>query len=85
MNHGIKNKSDGTGLVSFRLPNELHAMALSKCREQDLSFSELMRRALGREIGGEALSGNGKPAKAVRAAGRAGADRDLSNSRRVAP
>lgn len=41
----FKNK-----LSAFRLPEELDAKAKEKCSYEDITFSQLMRRALRREL-----------------------------------
>jgi predicted HicB family RNase H-like nuclease len=38
---------------AFRLPSEMHRLAKEKARQEDITFSQLMRRALRREIGFE--------------------------------
>ena len=36
--------------VSFRLPADLQQLLLERARQQDLNFSQLVRRALRREV-----------------------------------
>jgi hypothetical protein len=39
-------------LAAFRMPKELRAKAKEKARRHDMTFSQLMRRALRNEIAG---------------------------------
>lgn len=41
----------GSVPVTFRLPREIQQRLLDKARREEMSFSELIRRALFREIG----------------------------------
>jgi hypothetical protein len=41
----------GSVPVTFRLPRNLQKLLLNKARRDEVSFSELVRRALRREIG----------------------------------
>jgi hypothetical protein len=45
------NLPKGSVPVTFRLPRDIQQLLLEKARREDLSFSELIRRALRREIG----------------------------------
>lgn len=48
-------------VAAFRLPTELRARAKQKARAEDLTFSQLVRRALRREIVAAGIPiGNGK-------------------------
>lgn len=40
---------DGT-IAAFRLPRSIHAQAREKCKTEDITFSQLMRRAIRREL-----------------------------------
>jgi Ribbon-helix-helix protein, copG family len=40
----------GSVPVTFRLPRDVQQLLLSKARREDMSFSEVIRRALRREI-----------------------------------
>lgn len=42
--------TDRSILAAVRLPDRLRALALKKAQEEDLTFSQLMRRALRREL-----------------------------------
>jgi hypothetical protein len=48
--------TDDSKLVAVRLPKILKKAAHQSCREQDLTLSQLMRRALRRELGVSASS-----------------------------
>ena len=50
-----------TELAAFRLPRVLRAQAARKARAEDLTFSQLMRRAIRQEL---SLTGSGSPALA---------------------
>jgi hypothetical protein len=41
----------GSVPVTFRLPRDIQQLLLDKARREDMSFAELIRRALRREIG----------------------------------
>jgi hypothetical protein len=41
----------GSVPVTFRLPQEVQQLLLDKARREQMSFSELIRRALQREVG----------------------------------
>ena len=41
----------GSVPVTFRLPRDIQQLLLDKARREDMSFPELIRRALRREIG----------------------------------
>jgi hypothetical protein len=45
------NLLKGSVPVTFRLPREVQQLLLDKARREKMSFPELIRRALGREIG----------------------------------
>jgi len=51
------NKEE-TELSAFRLPKILRAAARRKCSTEDITFSQLMRRALRRDLGIEDESSN---------------------------
>jgi hypothetical protein len=40
-----------TDLAAFRLPKALRSEARGKCEIEDITFSQLMRRAVRRELG----------------------------------
>jgi hypothetical protein len=40
----------GSVPVTFRLPRQIQKLLLQKARTEQVSFSELVRRALGREV-----------------------------------
>jgi hypothetical protein len=42
--------TDSSKITAVRLPDRLDAEAREKCRAEDLTFSQLMRRALRREL-----------------------------------
>jgi hypothetical protein len=44
------NLPKGSVPVTFRLPREVQQLLLDKARREEMSFSELIRRALRREI-----------------------------------
>jgi hypothetical protein len=50
----------GSVPVTFRLPREIQKRLLDKARRQEMSFSELIRRALHREIGSARVPGSPK-------------------------
>jgi hypothetical protein len=43
--------TDSSVVTAVRLPDELRVAARSKAKRDDLTFSQLMRRALRRELG----------------------------------
>lgn len=43
--------TDSSELVAVRLPKDLRAEARRRARSEDLNFSQLMRRALRRDLG----------------------------------
>lgn len=45
-------KKEETRVTSVRLPKSLTLSAQGKCRREDISFSQLIRRALRRELEG---------------------------------
>jgi len=45
--------------VSFRLPADVQRLLLEKARRQDLNFSQLVRRALRREVAEAGIAVNG--------------------------
>jgi hypothetical protein len=44
---------EGSVPVTFRLPREVQQLLLDKARREQMSFSELIRRALQRDVGTE--------------------------------
>jgi predicted HicB family RNase H-like nuclease len=46
-------------LAAFRMPKKLHRRAKAKAKAEDLTFSQLMRRAIRRELGRLGI-GNGQ-------------------------
>jgi post-segregation antitoxin (ccd killing protein) len=45
-----KEFTDSSSLTAVRLPRDLRAVAVAKAKSEDLNFSQLMRRALRREL-----------------------------------
>jgi hypothetical protein len=44
--------TDSSVLTAARIPKSLDAEAREKCRAEDITFSQLMRKALRRELAG---------------------------------
>lgn len=47
-----KQFTETSQLTAVRLPNSVVSEAKQKCQREDINFSQLMRRALRRELGG---------------------------------
>lgn len=45
-----KEFTETSELTAFRLPKDLSALAKQKAKSEDLTFSQLMRRAIKREL-----------------------------------
>jgi predicted HicB family RNase H-like nuclease len=50
MNPAKDKESEETELAAVRLPKKLRAAAKSKAKKEDITFSQLMRRALRKEL-----------------------------------
>jgi len=50
----MRNENEKCEVVAFRMPDWMRKLARKRCESEDVTFSQLMRRAARREMGLEA-------------------------------
>jgi hypothetical protein len=50
MTRALETEKEETALAAFRLPKQLRSSARAKAQAEEITFSQLMRRALKKEL-----------------------------------